>query len=73
MYANMECGKCGSSMHIDSEWEESTWMMAHRFADSHIKCGTFTATTEMTVRPEYLASPYEEEEEDEGSVDDTVE
>ena len=42
MYVNVDCGICGSCINIDSEWEESSWMMLFRFADAHVDCGTFT-------------------------------
>lgn len=75
MYASVDCGPCASSISMDSEWEESTWLLVNRFSAAHVQCGTFTETTEMPVRPDYLDSPYEDEDEDEdeGSVEEHVE
>ena len=63
MYVAMEC-KCGGSISIDSEWEESCWLMSFRFSEAHVKCGTFTDNSEMPVRPAYL-----DDDEDEPDVE----
>jgi hypothetical protein len=63
LYANIDCGHCGSAIHIDSEWEESIWLMVYRFADAHVDCGTFTDRTELPTRSQVTV-------EDEGSATD---
>lgn len=50
MYAELACGFCESNLHLDTEWEESCWLMVYRFADAHTQCGSFTDRTELPSR-----------------------
>lgn len=67
MFLEMACGVCDSSVQIDSAWEESVWLMAHRFSNGHVKCGTYTDDVELPTRPAYLDAV-----DDEGSGDEEV-
>lgn len=50
MFVELQCGFCESSLQMDSEWEESVWLMVYRFADAHVNCGSFTDRTDLPVR-----------------------
>lgn len=50
MFMELCCGFCESSIQLDSDWEESCWLMVYRFADAHITCGTFTDRTALPDR-----------------------
>lgn len=41
MFAEVHCS-CEGSFQVDSEWDESVWMMLYRFADAHVSCGYMT-------------------------------
>lgn len=49
MYVSSEC-KCGANFNVDSEWEESAWLIMFRFVDAHVKCGTFTKNADLPAR-----------------------
>lgn len=51
MFCELQCGPCESSIQLDTEWEESAWLMVYRFADAHVACGVFTDRKELPSRP----------------------
>lgn len=46
MYVEMVCGPCETVFNCDAEDEESSalWMMMHRFAAAHHRCGYMAST-----------------------------
>ena len=42
MFAEVHCA-CEGALQIDSDWDESVWMMLYRFADAHVTCGFMTS------------------------------
>jgi hypothetical protein len=42
VFVELVCGKCESSLQLDSEEEDPTWLVVHRFANAHAECGFMT-------------------------------
>lgn len=51
MYVEMNCGRCESFFHVDSEEEDAVWLLTHRFANAHAECGFMSVTSEEPSLP----------------------
>jgi hypothetical protein len=45
MFVELNCGRCESYIHLDSEEEDPVWLMAHRFSNAHAECGFMTPSS----------------------------
>lgn len=72
MFLEINCGGCESSVQVDSDWEESVWLLAWRFTAGHVGCGTFTDLAELPVKPPVLTKVETDEDDDdtEGSTEE---